>query len=297
MKYWWLEKYKNFKIIDIKELTQDINFFLTVPINYQKKLLELSNKEPNDLEEEDLLLVLYEIVTNKNIKDNTLSLVINKLLTYQDNSFPASDYSFKEMLDEVTNLKTNLPKEEKLENNNIAICYNCLNVYYIDKIKTVNKNKLCLCPFCRSHKLYFDNDYIPMNYTFIKLAYIYYHVSKLGCNFKNIQRILKNSITLIDTKKTDLDLTNSFDYKRIKPQEEKIIYYNIYKQLISFDNELNREINIYIPGLKEKYLLIILLIVLMEVLSECIYLKRINIVTTKENKVLLNDLLKTLITY
>ena len=28
MKYWWLEKYKNFKIVEINDLIKDVNYFL-----------------------------------------------------------------------------------------------------------------------------------------------------------------------------------------------------------------------------------------------------------------------------
>ena len=47
MKYWWLEKYKDFKIIQIPELTQDVNYFLTMPKNYDKKYQDLKNNNNN----------------------------------------------------------------------------------------------------------------------------------------------------------------------------------------------------------------------------------------------------------
>ena len=31
MKYWWLEKYKNFKIVEINDLIKDVNYFLIMP--------------------------------------------------------------------------------------------------------------------------------------------------------------------------------------------------------------------------------------------------------------------------
>ena len=92
MKYWWLEKYKNFKIVEITELIKDVNYFLTMPKNYEKLYENLKTKPIDELEEEELIIVLKRIVTTKNVKDNTLSLIIKKLLTIPDNSFPKSDF-------------------------------------------------------------------------------------------------------------------------------------------------------------------------------------------------------------
>ena len=49
MKYWWLEKYHNFKIIQMKELLEDINYFLIMPKNYQKQYLILKDKRLDSL--------------------------------------------------------------------------------------------------------------------------------------------------------------------------------------------------------------------------------------------------------
>ncbi len=38
----------------------------------------------------------------------------------------------------------------------------------------MSKDHLCLCPYCLSATIYFDNDYIPMNSSFIRLAMLYY---------------------------------------------------------------------------------------------------------------------------
>lgn len=301
MKYWWLEKYKDFKIIQIPELTQDVNYFLTMPKNYEKQYQILKNSNIEDLEEEELLVLLYKIVNTKNIKDNKLINIINKLLTYQDNSFPPSDYSLKEMLDEIKNLKQNIPDTSKLDNNNIAICYNCLNVFYVDKIKSVNKKNHCLCPFCLKDKIYFDNDYIPMNYTFIKLASMYYKTSNLGCTFKEIKKILKKNIkiSLGENSKENINLTEEFPNK-IKPIDEKIISKKIYDILYKKELDLNYETTIYIENLnnKKELKLLILLNSIIEILSNCLYLKKMNIILTKEEDlVYLNKLLKTLITF
>ena len=298
MKYWWLEKYKNFKIIEITELANDINYFLTMPKNYEKKYEIIKDKNIDILEEEELLILLKKIVSTKNIKDNSLTLVIKKLLEIPDNSFPKSDYSLEEMLDEIKKLKENYPYQEKLETNNIAICYNCLNVFYIDKIKSVNKKNLCLCPFCLKSNLYFDNDYIPMNYSFIKLANIYYKTSNLGCRFKEIKKILKKNIKVITEEKNKemIDLTELFTNK-IKPIDEKIISKKIYDLLIEKENNIEYKTEIYIKDIDKDRdsKLLILLITIMELLSNCIYLKEIKIVTNKKLTTNINNLLKTLI--
>ena len=296
MKYWWLEKYKNFKIIQIKDLIKDINYFLTMPKNYEKTYDILKNENTENLNEEELLVLLKVIVTTKNVKDNKLSLIIKRLLTIPDNSFPKSDYSLEETLEEISKLKTNLPYQEKLETNNISVCYNCLNVYYVDKIKSVNKKNLCLCPFCLKSKLYFDNDYIPMNYTFIKLASLYYKTSSLGCTFSEIKKLLKKNIKLgTDIKNYDIDLTEIFPDK-LKPIDEKIISKKIYDLLMEKEENLDHEVTIYIKELND-FKILILLVSIMEVLSNSIYLKDIRIVSTnKELITKLKQTIKTIIT-
>ena len=282
MKYWWLEKYKNFKIIQINDLYKDVHYFITMPKNYEKQ---------------------YKIVTTKNIKNNHLNIIIEKLLEIPDNSFPSSDYSLIEMLDEIKNLKTNLPYREKLDTNNIAICYHCLNIFYVDKIKSVNKNNLCLCPFCLKSKLYFDNDYIPMNYTFIKLAYIYYHTSNLGCSFKNIQKIIKNGISTLDGNYTDnyLDISKYYSNIKIKPIEEKIINRKLMLDLYKYEANIIEEGNIYIPSLNNKIeeeLLLIILVTIIEVLANTIYLKKIRFIfKNKKNKNKFDNMIKTIKTF
>ena len=303
MKYWWLEKYKNFKIIQINDLYKDVHYFITMPKNYEKQYQILKNKEINNLLEEELLIILYKIVTTKNIKNNHLNIIIEKLLEIPDNSFPSSDYSLIEMLDEIKNLKTNLPYREKLDTNNIAICYHCLNIFYVDKIKSVNKNNLCLCPFCLKSKLYFDNDYIPMNYTFIKLAYIYYHTSNLGCSFKNIQKIIKNGISTLDGNYTDnyLDISKYYSNTKIKPIDEKIISRKLMLDLYKYEANIIEEGNIYIPSLNNKIeeeLLLIILVTIIEVLANTVYLKKIRFIfKNKKNKNNFDNMIKTIKTF
>ena len=186
MKYWWLEKYKNFKIVEINDLIKDVNYFLIMPKNYEKIYQEIKNEDISNLEEEELLILLKKITTTKNLKNNQLRLIIEKLLLIPDNSFPNSDYTLLEELTEIKNLKQNPPLKEKINSNNLAICYHCLNIFFVDKIKNVNKKNNCLCPYCLKQTLYFDNDYIPMNYTFIKLfTFIYQHFCLAKLTFRH----------------------------------------------------------------------------------------------------------------
>lgn len=285
MKYWWLEKYKNLKIVELNKLIDDINYFLVMPNNYKKQYEILKNKNIDELEEEELLILLYKIVNDKNIKDNTLIKAIEKLLLIPDNSFPKSDYSISEMIEEIKNLKKNYPYQEKINNNNIAVCYYCLNVFYVDKIKSVNKNKLCLCPFCLKTKLYFDNDYIPMNYTFIKLANIYYRTSSLGCTFKEVTKIIKKNIkitTNIDKKDYSINITELLENK-ITPISEKQISKEIYEILNNEENDFKYSIIIKIDNIEKNIdtKLILLIISLIDFLSNSFYLKEIIIETNK----------------
>lgn len=303
MKYWWLENYKNFKIIQIKELQDDVNYFLTMPKNYEKQYELLKDKNINDLEEEELLIVLKKIVNTKNIKDNSLSIIIKKLLEIPDNSFPASDYTFKEMLTEIKNLKTNPPVQSKLQNNNLAICYNCLNIFYVDKIKSVNKKDLCLCPFCLKSKLYFDNDYIPMNYNFIKLANIYYGISNLGCTFKEIRKIATKSITTTTNNKEEnsINFSQIFSNNKVSPADEKIINRKLYQELMIKESNLIDKTNIYISKLNQKNrtaILEIILVTVLEILSNAVYIKEIKFIfETEEDEKYFISLLKVIKTF
>lgn len=283
MKYWWLEKYKNFRIIQTKELLNDINYFLVMPKNYLKQYQLLKSKNINNLLEEELVILLERIVTTKNINNNNLNIIIEKLLEIPDNSFPSCDYSLSEMLEEIKNLKYNLPEQNKLANNNIAVCYNCLNVFYVDKIKNVNKNNLCLCPYCLRSKLYFDNDYIPMNYTFIKLANIYYGISSLGCSFKEIKKIIRKNIKVskLTNSNSDnlIDITELF-FKKILPIDEKIISKRIYDLLLINNNELKHDISIYIDKIDDdsENKLLLSLVSVIHFLANNIYLKEVNFI-------------------
>lgn len=303
MKYWWLEKYRNFKIIQINELADDIDYFLTMPRNYETQYQQIKEKDIDVLKEEELLILFKKIIDTKNIKDNSLNIIISKLLQVPDNSFPPSDYDLKQMLDEIKNIKNNIPDKSKIENNNIAICYHCLNIFYVDKIKSINKNNLCLCPYCLKTTLYFDNDYIPMNYTFIKLAYLYYHISSLGCTFSKIQKIANRDINTYVGKeeKNSISFFNIFSNDKISPIDEKIIYKNLYQELMQKEKDMLYQSDIYLKELPyqiENRLLEIILTVLLEVLSNTIYLKKIRIIfEDKRQQKNFLYLLKTIINF
>ncbi len=286
MKYWWLEKYKNLKVVDLKELTEDVFYFLTMPKNYQEKVEEIKKKELSILTEEEILILLYHLIETKNIKDQTLRLVIEKLLIYPDNSFPSSDYTLLEMLEEIKNLKNNPPLQEKLNHNNIAICYHCFQIYYVDKIKNTNRNGYCICPYCHSTKIYFDNDYIPMNYLFLKLAYFYYHISGLGCRFREIQKLLKKNVKIEIGKKEKESIIFSkwITNQKPKPIDEKKIYRNLILSFQEKENLFLEKSSIFVSNaIKSKEnLFLLILICIMETLANTIYIKEIKIIFEQE---------------
>lgn len=303
MKYWWLEKYRNFRIIQMNELSDDINYFLTMPKNYNQQYQILKNRNIDTLEEEEMLIILKKIVDTKNIKNNTLSTIIEKLLQIPDNSFPASDYTLLEMLLEIKELKNNPPFKNKLEKNNIAVCYHCLNIFYVDKIKNINKNNLCLCPYCLKSKLYFDNDYIPMNYTFIRLANLYYRVSNLGCTFREIQKIVKRDISTITGTEMESSISFStiFSNSSMHPIDEKIISRGLYQELMQRNSALDNKATIYFSSSSYTNITIILelvIVTILEVLSNTVYLKKVQVIfEKKEDEKSFRSLLKVIKTF
>lgn len=303
MKYWLLEKYRNFRIVQINELSNDVHYFVTMPTNYNQQYQFLQNKSLDTLEEEELLIILRKIVDTKNIKDNSLGIIIEKLLQIPDNSFPASDYTLQEMLLEIKGLRNNPPFKDKLENNNIAICYHCLNIFYVDKIKNINRHNLCICPYCLKSKLYFDNDYIPMNYTFIRLANLYYCMSNLGCTFKEIQKIAKKDIKIITGNKTESSICFStiFSNSSLCPIEEKIVSRRLYQELMLKNSDLNSQATIYFSSFPYNDITTILelmIITVLEVLSNTIYLKKVQVIFEKgEDEKSFRSLLKLIKTF
>lgn len=287
MKYWWLEKYKNLKVKMLPELFLDLQFFLVMPKNASLRYQEIKDLPLSSLEEEDLCLLLYQIVSTKNLKDDKLSKIIDRLLTVPETILPISDYSLQEMLEEVKNLYLNRPLEEKLKTNNVAACYHCMNIFYVDRIHNVNKNHLCVCPYCGRTKLYFDNDYVPMNYSFLFLAKLYYGVSRLGCDFLGLQAIAKKDIHVVArTRKTpsfsnDLSFCLSFQEKAIRSEDELPLIKSFYDCFRFYEERGEYRATIVLPwkGTKNLFeLSFLLLLASFAFLSNSFYLKEIEIV-------------------
>ena len=297
MKYWWIKKYQNLEVKMLPDLLSDIRYFLVMPKNYLKIHNEIKDLDVDSLREEELLIELYVLVSSKNIKNNRLILIIKRLLSFPDVNLPLSDYSLKEMLEEISNLKINPPIQEKMNYNNVVACYNCEQIFYVDNIRAVNKRDYCLCPYCGKHNLYFDNDYVPMNYSFLKLASLYYGTSSLGCKFSNIQNILRKNIkvtmgnvvvtsTLIQNNKKKIaqkKVVIDFDFSRIlkfNSMIESDIIKKYYDAIMKIDGMMEYETTIVlekIPLYQFKEISFLILLSIMEALSKTIYLKNIQI--------------------
>lgn len=312
MKYWWLKKYENLQIKMIPELLHDIEYFLVMPKNYLIIYERIKDLNVDELREEELLVNLYMLVSSKKIKDNSLLLIIKKLLSIPDNSLPISDYSLKDILNEIVNLKKNVPIQEKLNFNNIAACYNCRQVFYVDNIRAVSKKGFCLCPYCGKNYIYFDNDYIPMNTSFLRLASLYYGISSLGCSYADIKKILKRNITIslgnVVTTSTVIQNSKSkrkqitfladcscLDKKHIGSLEEGIILKNYYDALIKVDKMMEYDTTIALESIESDriyHLSFLVILSIMEVLSKTFYLKNVKILCS--NKEIYDALVYTL---
>lgn len=323
MKYWWLKKYKGLKIKSIPELQKDVNNYFVMPKNYKDRYLAIKLSDIEFLEEEDLKIYLYTLLNHEKIKNNRIIRIIDRLLSIPDNFLPATNYTLEEMLDEVKQLKANPPLEEKLSTNNIAACPNCLEVFYVDKIKYVNKKGHCLCPYCKGSHLFFDNDLYPMDDNFLRLARLVLGTTLLGCKFKHIQKLLKKSIKLVKTEelpivdsalfvkgdKNDINLHKThvefimeeISYKKgLTTKEEQVVNYKfqelfqlVEKNLIStvvIDTSIIHD-NSYILDLS-------LLLEIINQLGKNPYLKKV-ILYTKNDKdyKLYHQLINTIIRY
>ena len=216
MKYWWLKKYKGLKIKFIPDLIRDVNLYFVLPKNYKDRYQAIKSSDISILSEEDLKILLVCILNHEKIKNNKVVLIIDELLKIPDNAMPDISYTVSEMLEEIPSLKTYALKD-KLSMNNVSACFHCLEVFYVDKIKYVNKKGLCLCPYCRKPTLYFDNDFIPMDHNFLRLAKLYHENTSLGCSFQNLQKLLKKSVVL----KSNFDVDGLYDYALITKGFEK----------------------------------------------------------------------------
>lgn len=216
MKYWWLKKYKGLKIKLIPDLIRDVNLYFTLPKNYKDRYAVIKNSDISTLREEDLKILLVSILNHEKIKNNKVIYIIDELLKIPDNFMPETNYTLQEMLEEIRKLKT-YNSEDKLSTNNVGACYNCLEVFYVDKIKYINKKRQCLCPYCRRANLYFDNDFAPMDRNFLRLARLFYENTSLGCKYSNIQKLLKKCVKL----EKKIDFSNMNDYLFMELGKEK----------------------------------------------------------------------------
>lgn len=308
MKYWWLKKYKGLKIKSIPELQRDVNSYFVMPKNYRDRYTAIKLCEIETLEEEDLKIYLYTLLNHEKIKNNRIIKIIDKLLEIPDNFLPATNYTLEEMLEEIKQLKTNPPLEEKLSTNNIAGCHNCLEVFYVDKIKYVNKKGYCLCPYCKSSNLLFDNDLCPMDDNFLRLAKLVLGTTTLGCKFKHIQKLAKKSIKIVNhidfpivdsaffvkEDKSDINLHKNYieftmeeiTYKKaLTTKEEQVVNYKFQELFQLVEKNLISTIIIDTSIIKDNsYILnISLLLEILNQLGKNPYLKKI-ILLTKEDK-------------
>ncbi len=210
MKYWWLKKYKGLKIRLIPDLIRDVNTYFILPKNYKERYSMIKTSDISTLEEEDLKIMLFSILNHERIKNNRVILIIDALLKIPDNFLPEVSYTVSEMLEEIKHLRE-YNEEDKLLSNNVSACFHCLEVFYVDKIKYRNKKGQCLCPYCKHSTLYFDNDFLPMDYNFLRLAKLYFENTALGCSYQNIQRLLKKCVCL----KKQIDFSTLHDYAYI----------------------------------------------------------------------------------
>ncbi len=227
MKYWWLQKYKNLEMKMLPSLFLDVQYFIVVPKNYIKIYQKLKDIKVELLTESEMCILLYGVSVTKTVKNNILGKIIERLLLVPDASLPISDYSLLEMIEEIRSLKTRRATIDKIDSNNVAACDSCLNVFYVDQIQSVNQKGQCLCPFCFKNRLYFDNECIPMNYSFLFHSRLFFSTSNLGCNYQKLQKLLKKSVKILEYYPT-MDLKEplfSVDFTKHleRLQTEKII--------------------------------------------------------------------------
>lgn len=310
MKYWWLEKYQNLEMKMLPSLFLDVQYFLVVPKNYVEVYQKLKDVDIELLTEAELCILLYWISVTKTVKNNLLGKIIERLLLVPDTSLPISDYSLLEVIEEIRSLKNRRAMIGQMGCNNIAACDSCLNVFYVDQIKATNSKGQCLCPFCLKNRLYFDNEYIPMNYSFLFHSRLFYSTSNLGCNYQKLKKLLKKNVKILDDdstmnlKDSILDLEfgeylEQFQIKKITSLDEpriikgfydfflRIEEYGSYKAtlILSWENDCNL--------FQISYLLILSCAF---VLENFFYLKEIHLVIkNKKLRTQLKKVLKTCI--
>lgn len=196
MKYWWFDLYLSFfqscykksrlsrgekKIL--QNFLIDYSYRFVVPIHYVEYYQKIRTIAPKRLSDCGLQLLLsYSIYhgiieqgyLEKCILDGTISDLLHLMKKIPDTSLPATDYTEEDMLEEIKNLNHISKTIDKIKTNNVAACYSCRNIFYTDAVYQKNKKKECLCPYCNHSTLYFDNDFIPMDFNFLQYAYLYH---------------------------------------------------------------------------------------------------------------------------
>lgn len=217
MKYWWFDLYlsffqecskKNLLSRSEKKMLQnflmDYSYRFVVPFHYMEYYQKIRTIAPHRLSDCGLQLLLsYSIYhgiieqgyLEKCIFDGTFDEILNLMKKIPDTSLPATDYTEKDMLEEIKNLNHVSKTTDKIKSNNVAACYYCRNIFYTDTIYQKNKKKECLCPYCNHSSLYFDNDFIPMDFNFLQYAYLY-HQDDIP--FVNIVSYLKEKVLIAE---------------------------------------------------------------------------------------------------
>lgn len=291
MKYWWLETYQDLEVKMLPQLFADIQYFLVMPKNYMQIYEQICTMDISTLSEQEMCIILYRISVTKNVKDSRVRQIIQRLLLVPDTSLPISDYSINDILEEIFKLGNTRPNVDKLKFNNIAACYSCLNVFYVDQISKVNKRGDCLCPFCGKSKLYFDNDFFPMNYSFLFLSKLFYGISKLGCDYTKLQKLLQKAIvvsshTISKTENSSVGVTmneylQQFQTKKICSNYEPMIIKKFYDFFIEFEKLGKYEVEFQLDwvGTENLFELSYLLVLsCITVLSNFFYIKKIILV-------------------
>lgn len=294
----------------LPSLFSDVQYFLVMPKNYIEIYQNLKDIDIELLAEEDLCILLYGISVTKTVKNNALGKIIEKLLLIPDTSLPISDYSLLEVIEEIRSLKTRRAMIDRIDCNNVAACDSCLNVFYVDKIKLVNSKGQCLCPFCLKNRLYFDNEYIPMNYSFLFHSRLFYSTSNLGCNYQKLKRLLKKNVKVLEYNSTTDFKKFIFDFefneylkkiqmKKITSLDEPKIIKKFYDFFLKIEECGNYEVILVLPWENDKNLFQISYLLILScafVLENFFYLKLIHlIVKNKKLKIQLKKILGMMI--
>ncbi len=310
MKYWWLEKYQNLEMKMLPSLFLDVQYFLVVPKNYVEVYQKLKDVDIELLTEAELCILLYWISVTKTVKNNLLGKIIERLLLVPDTSLPISDYSLLEVIEEIRSLKNRRAMIGQMGCNNIAACDSCLNVFYVDQIKATNSKGQCLCPFCLKNRLYFDNEYIPMNYSFLFHSRLFYSTSNLGCNYQKLKKLLKKNVKILDDDSTinlkefilDLEFSQylkGLQMKKITALDESKIIKGFYDYFLKIEECGSYEATLILPWKNDCNLFQISYLLILScafVLENFFYLKEIHLVIeNRELRTQLKKVLKTCI--